>query len=56
MPKKTFGVQLLLLVAVAGGALTWKSAGYFHSEIAAADHGAKAVNAGRAFARKVLTA
>lgn len=53
MPKKKRGVQLLLLVAIAG-ACVWQQAGYFASDVDAANAGAKAVNTGKAFARKVI--
>jgi hypothetical protein len=55
MAKTTFGVRLLLLVAVAGG-VAWQSAGYYSDEVAANNAGAHAVGAGKAFARKVITA
>lgn len=55
MPKKSFGVQLLLLVAIAGG-VAWQSAGYYATDIDAANAGAKAVNTGKAFARRVIQA
>lgn len=55
MPKKNRGVQLLLLVAIAGG-VVWQSAGFYASDIQAADAGAKAINRGDAFARKLINA
>jgi hypothetical protein len=54
MPNKNRGVKLLLLVASASGFVGWQSAGYFSDEVCAANHGAKAVQRGEAFARRVI--
>ncbi|MDR5839339.1 hypothetical protein [Caballeronia sp. LZ034LL] len=55
MPKKNRGVQLLLLIAIAGG-VAWQQAGYYASDVEAANAGAKAITSGKAFARKLIQA
>jgi hypothetical protein len=55
MSKTSRGVQLLLLVAISGG-VVWQSAGFYASDMQANNAGAKAVNAGKAFSRKVIQA
>jgi len=51
--KKTVGVRLLLLVAIAGG-YVWQQAGQYASEVDAANAGTRAISTGKAFARKVI--
>lgn len=54
MRKSHTMFKLLLLVAVSGGTATaWREAGYYASDIQAANAGASAIRTGDAFARKV---
>jgi hypothetical protein len=50
MPKS----YRLLLLVLAGGACVWSQAGQYASDIDAANAGVKAINSGKAFARKVV--